>query len=455
MSSWNSTQHRAFTSVTEKRKNILLIGPGGVGKSEVIKHVIKYFKNEKKKLGITSINKNAGLKIGGTGLLQFMHLTNERLKLNYNELLDDLRKRNNIIQLYKNLDCLIIDEIESLSTDIFELIDKLLREFRNEDAPFGKTQIFLVGDFYKCTKPKYIFQSLSFWDAIDEVHELRYSYRQTDLSFINLLHRMRRNEINDEDIYEINNCVRKEKESLILPTKYTNDENVIELNQKKLDEINEESVEMETYAGKKGKRCAESDEFAQEVTTIQNLKIGAQVILTHNLNEEHNLIAGARGVVVGFTEKNDKKSTNFHELEGQFIVPEDIKLPIVQFLNGKKLKIPYVCDKNENDTYCWHICLMLGWYVNEYTSNGLTIDCLQVNLNNIQHPMNAMNKIKNLDSLLLEEKVSKDIFTVDKRILQFYDFPFHLQKNLSTDDMQLASENEILQSLEKIKWQGI
>ena len=75
-----------------------------------------------------------------------------------------------------------------------------------------------------------------------------------------------------------------------------------------------------------------------------------------------------------------------------------------------------------------------------------------MNVNTLKYPLLAISKCKNLHSLCLVEKVKNNTFFVDKAILNFYDFPFHLQKNLSTEDMELITEKELLQSLEKIKW---
>jgi len=452
MSNWSSTQHKVFESITEKRKNILLTGPAGAGKSEVIKNIVKFFKSEKKKIGVTAVQTTASLFIGGTTLHSYMHLTNERLKLSNSQILQEVLTITRFVNSLKNLECLIIDQIDLVDLRTFELIDMILREVKQESLPFGGLQMVFVGDFYKTVnQKKYIFQTQLFWDCIDEMDELKDMYRQTDLKFVGILNRIRRNKMNDEDVKLINECVRKAEIGPIIPTLFLDETSRLDVhteNLKCLDALDGDDYPFPVFYGKS--RNTETEKLCSIVNPVESLKIGSQVMLCHNLNVDEGLICGIRGVVVGFTEKNVDEKTDFLKIETKWYLPKDVSLPIVQFLSGQKLKIPYFKEtKEEGESFIWRIGLQYAWYTNIYISEGLTLDCVRMNLNKQSQPYLALSRVKSLDNFFLEEGITRRLFQIDKAIIDFYDFPFHLQKNLSSQVTELASEKEILEFLQK------
>ena len=60
-------------------------------------------------------------------------------------LLKDVRKAKNKIR-WLDAQVLIIDEVSMLAGDFFEKLDKVGRQVRNNDAPFGGIQLILAGD---------------------------------------------------------------------------------------------------------------------------------------------------------------------------------------------------------------------------------------------------------------------------------------------------------------------
>lgn len=453
MSFWNSTQYKAIESVTEKRKNVFITGPVGVGKSEVIKNIVKFFKHEKKKIAITSCTEQSASKINGHYIYQYMHLIPDRLKLPKKMIIDEIKSYQKINTIYKSLEVLIIDQIQYLEVEIFDLISDLLKTVRGNDECFGGVQIILVGDFFNSEKKeKYIFQSLNFWNVVDEVHYLKNVYTQKDNDFLMFLKKARCNEITIEDIENLNEKCYYMKTELyddkIKPTIFLNEKNekVHELNENQLKKLNTKNYEFPFIELKKN---ISMNKLKNILNPVRNLKIGSQVMLNQNIDVEKGLIMGSRGVVIDILEPfNQEKNTNFEELKCKWIFPEECYIPIVEFKNGVKLKIPYFKESVE-DAACWRLGINYGWYTNIELSENMTIDAIKVNFNQFKHPYVILNRIQSFESLILENVIEKNIFEIDTAILNFYDIPFHLQKMLSNESVEFASEKEILHYFEK------
>jgi ATP-dependent exoDNAse (exonuclease V) alpha subunit len=54
--------------------------------------------------------------------------------------------------LHKNINSvsvLIIDEISMLSANTLDMIDRIVREIKNDQRPFGGMQVIFCGDFFQ------------------------------------------------------------------------------------------------------------------------------------------------------------------------------------------------------------------------------------------------------------------------------------------------------------------
>ena len=114
---------------------------------------------------------------------------------------------------------LIIDEVSTVRVDLIDVIDKLLRDHRGNNAPFGGMKVLLVGDLFQLPpvvkneeweilsqfyETPYFFSARVFENNYPKIVELKKIYRQTDTDFINLLNRVRVDAVTQGDITLLN-----------------------------------------------------------------------------------------------------------------------------------------------------------------------------------------------------------------------------------------------------------
>src|SRR5690606_17230880 len=128
----------------------------------------------------------------------------------------NLRIESEKRKLFRELELLIIDEVSMVRCDVLDSIDTVLRYFRKkEDVPFGGVQVLFIGDLFQLppVMPDADWQLLNpyyscsfFFDAYvirsspPLYLELKKVYRQRDAAFIDVLNRIRNNEITADDL---------------------------------------------------------------------------------------------------------------------------------------------------------------------------------------------------------------------------------------------------------------
>jgi ATP-dependent DNA helicase PIF1 len=141
-------QHIAFEKY-KRGKNVFITGPGGSGKSALIKCIYQDAKNMKKNIQVCALTGCAALLLGckaktvhswsgiGLGNGQPEHLV-ARVKSNKYSAAS-----------WKKTDILVIDEVSMLSLKLFDLLNKIGQSVRQYPRPFGGIQVIFSGDFYQ------------------------------------------------------------------------------------------------------------------------------------------------------------------------------------------------------------------------------------------------------------------------------------------------------------------
>jgi len=135
---------RAVHFFTETKRNFLVLGRAGTGKSELIKHLLT---NARKNVRLLAPTGLAALQIGGQTIHSFFGLepglqarTSLRLKSTTGP--DEERQKT-----WAELDTLLIDEVSMVRADCLDAVDSLLRDYGpSPGEPFGGVQIGLFGD---------------------------------------------------------------------------------------------------------------------------------------------------------------------------------------------------------------------------------------------------------------------------------------------------------------------
>jgi len=469
---WSSSQRRALLAVLNSNQNVFITGAGGVGKSQCIKQIVSVLKERGYKVAVTAHTGIAALTIEGQTLWSFMKFNFDLLKLTKEEIGAHFLKNKHACAKFQSFKTLVIDEISMLDPNVFEIIDYVLQITRRDYRPFGGIQLVLVGDFFQLPSPeskgflikKYVFQSDSFWKAIENCYDLQEMWRQSDPVFISLLHRVRKGEQTSEDIDVLKSRIGKTLECEdkgIVPTKlYSHNADVDRINSEEMAKIIEEPFAFQfrtgTYASKFRKESKESfalkkliKDLNAEVPVI--LKIGCQVMLCYNLDVGGGLVNGARGVIVGWSKSEtfDPETSFAVKNDSAFLYPKE-QLPIVQFANGRKIQIPYVRYIMENDgyeAYAWRIGIKLAWATSIHKSQSLTLDAAEIDLSkcfDAGMAYVALSRITSLKNLRIAKDFSANVFKIDPNVIKFYDIPFQVQKAIwETKDLPLKVVNTL------------
>ena len=326
-------------SLMANGKNVFITGPGGTGKTAVIKLFTRTYKSSRT-IAITSTTGTSALLLNGTTFHSYLGIG-----YGTGSVVNLVKKINDISWLRKRwteIDCLIIDEVSMLDPDLFDKLEEIARIIRKSTLPFGKIQLILSGDF--CQLPciginKFCFEAKSWDKCINKTIYLTNIIRQEEILFQNLLNNIRIGNIT-KDVKNILNSRKKvilTNDFGIKPTKlYATNIDVDRINNLELDKLAKEGLNffeyemiIKVYKNVSNKALA-IDKFKKYCTApeILQLCVGAQVMLLKNLSLECGLANGSRGVVVKFLQD----------------------LPVVKFLNGEERIIDMnIWEIEEND----------------------------------------------------------------------------------------------------------
>ena len=182
------------------RENIFITGPGGCGKSYLIKYIMRHAIDEKRCFAVTALTGCAAILLGcrsktihswaGIGIAKGDDdVIATRIAMNR------YKKRN-----WVKTDLLIVDEVSMMSKRLFNLLDSIGKKIRKNSKPFGGIQVIFCGDFYQLPPVgnkgdpdsfKFCFESCHWGETFDSQHILDKSYRQTDDTYVNLLNEIR------------------------------------------------------------------------------------------------------------------------------------------------------------------------------------------------------------------------------------------------------------------------
>ena len=229
------------------------------------------------------------------------------------------RQRADKRNLFRNLKCVIVDEISMVSADLFYNLDLRLREITMVDEIMGGISVFVFGDLFQLQPPKarYVFEepknkehAIAFrlrnlWRQFTVVH-LEENHRQgEDKQYGDLLNRVRVGAHTEEDIELLKTRVTPQDDPLLNDPIhiYGTNAKVNSRNSKKLQEIPGELIVVKaqnqsktiTKFSRDKAGCIRNTPFQ----AVLKLKIGAEVVLVHNINTLDGLTNGARGVLVG------------------------------------------------------------------------------------------------------------------------------------------------------------
>jgi len=421
-------QKRAF-EIFKSGKNIFITGPGGTGKSALIKHIYKYVMEETKKniqicamtgFAATQINNKSTTLHAWSGI----GLGNGDLEFNLKKIRRVSIKKGN----WLNAQILIVDEVSQMSLKLFEMLDGIGKRIRRNKNYFGGIQLVFVGDFYQIPPvgddddpqtSQYCFES-EIWENIFPVENtilLDKIFRQSDLEFCKMLNQIREGKISKKN-YEklkarVNLPLRPDQD--IIPTKlFPTRRQVDQINYSQMAKIQEEGRKFEMkYSPDKNldlEECMKLLKYSCKNLAVPetiSLKMGSQVMNVVNMEtgRGNRLVNGSLGIVTGFQESSGN--------------------PIVKFNEGFEEEIkPYtwVNEINQNMSVS-QIPLILAWALTIHKAQGTTLDMAEINIGSdifeVGQTYVALSRVKSLEGIYLKDFDPNKI-KIHNKVKHFY-----------------------------------
>ena len=325
----NKEFNKAIDYILNTDKTIYLTGKAGTGKTTFLKYLKKVTHKRMVVLAPTGV---AAINASGETIHSFFHIRpsvyipedplrtadSELNELSMKSIFKHLKYSKSKVELIRNLEAIAIDEVSMVRCDIMDVIDKILRLYRDSTKPFGGVQMILVGDAYQLPPIvkkeeqeilKSSYDGIFFFDSkvMEQIInnnqliyvELQKVYRQNDSKFIELLDRVRINDMQDKDFALFDSKINKDKftnenKSHIILT--TTNVKVNYINEKRLAALPTQSkiynaVVTGTFAEKE-----------RPTDIALELKVGAQIIFIRN-DKENRYYNGKLGVVKHLGEK--------------------------------------------------------------------------------------------------------------------------------------------------------
>lgn len=291
--------------VLHTNRSVFLTGKAGTGKTTFLKHITAVCHKEfvvTAPTGVAAINCNGatlhsvfqlpfGAFIPGTARGFSATTTNITDK---HSLFKNTRFSQDKRELFNKLELLIIDEVSMLRADMLDAVDIILRSYRKRiSEPFGGVQVLFIGDLYQLPPVvnneeweflKDYYTSPFFFDALALKENpplcltLEKIYRQQNTAFIELLNRIRNNELEPDDYSLLQQKVQDQ-----LPERHT-DYVVLTTHNAKADSINQQ--ELNRLAGKQYLfEATVLNDFPEKMYPLEPtlvLKIGTRVMFIKN-----------------------------------------------------------------------------------------------------------------------------------------------------------------------------
>ena len=420
--------------------NIFITGPGGSGKSALIRlindHAFKHFKG----IYVTAMTGCAAVLLNCKA--KTLHswagigLGNGTIE----QLVTKIKKNKFAKALWKSTDILVVDEVSMLSLKLFNVLNAIGKAVRNNPNPFGGIQLVFSGDFFQLPPvgdkdepdtQRFCFESDD-WNSVFRPQcqiQLIKIFRQTDETYSTILNQIREGKIRRKSNDLILQYVGRPLDPNLVaePTKlFPTRVKVENINNTKMSALQSDEKEfkikylkdLEMTRAERVTRCDYTDKDIQmELEFLANnlicekemkLKVGAQVMSIINIQSDRglNVCNGSQGIITGFCAVSG--------------------CPQVKFNNG----IEMIMTRNiwQSDKIpgigVSQVPLILAWALTIHKSQGATLDAAEIDVGSgifeCGQTYVALSRVKSLDGLYLTSFDASKI-RINRKVKEFYD----------------------------------
>jgi len=421
-------------------KNIFITGPGGSGKSALIRLIYKHAYNSNKNIEVTALTGCAAVLLNckAKTLHSWAGIGLGKGTIEY--LVNKIKKNKFAKALWKGTDILVVDEVSMFSLKLFDTLNAIGKAVRNNQKPFGGIQLIFSGDFFQLPPvgdkeepdtQRFCFESED-WNNVFHNNcqiQLVKIFRQTDEIYSTILNQIREGKIKRKSNDLLLEYVGRPFDTKLVaePTKLYPTRNKVEnINNTKMSSLEGCEKEfnikylkdLEMTKSERAIRYEYTDKDIQlELDFLANnlicekemkLKIGAQIMCVINIQSDIGLEVcnGSQGIITGFC---------------------DITCcPRVKFNNGIErvmMRHVWVSDKIPGIGVS-QVPLILAWALTIHKSQGATLDTAEIDVGSgifeCGQTYVALSRVKSLDGLYLTSFDAKRI-RINKKVKDFYE----------------------------------
>ncbi len=419
----NPIFHLAADFVNQTSQHIFLTGKAGTGKTTFLKYIRK---TTHKNCIVAAPTGVAAINAGGVTLHSLFQLPFELFipGLEYRKAQDSFKMSALKLDMLRRLEVLIIDEVSMMRADTLDSIDTTLRRIRRNDKPFGGVQMIYIGDLFQLPPVvkdeewsilRDYYASPFFFHAkaaqrVPLVYlELKKVYRQREQVFVDLLNRVRNDDLTRDDLQLLNQRYQPhfkappETRYIILTTHNARADRI---NSQELDRLTTRACQF------KGEIKGEFPEYALPTEMVLTLKEGAQVMFIKNdVGEMRRYFNGKLGTIERI--RNERIEVRL-EGSGDIIAIEKETWPNVRYtLNKDTGEIA----EEELGAFIQYP-IRLAWAITIHKSQGLTFERAIIDTGDAFAPGQAyvaLSRCTSLDGIVLLSPITHSSIQTDEQ----------------------------------------